>query len=281
LKKLSARVYASTQYPGVNVGFVMMAAGAVAVDAPTLPADARAWRREVTEKAGGPILYLVLTDAHPDRLLSAGLLGAPIVASRAAYERAARLADGPWRSAAERWSHTHPDSAKALAQARPALPEILLISSLTLSRGDDRLTVECVDGAAPGSVWLDLREEGVLFAGDTFVTGQHPRMEATADSKAWLGTLKRLRRRAYEDTTIVPGRGSPCKPEATRQLSDYIAIVRRRARSLRRTGRAGLAEAVAELIKFYAASADRRELEEQQARANLEQAIRQLTEEAS
>jgi glyoxylase-like metal-dependent hydrolase (beta-lactamase superfamily II) len=277
VKQLCSGVYASTEYPGVTVGFVALPGGAVAIDAPTLPAHARAWRREVTDTAGGPILYLVLTDAHPDRLLSAGEMGAPIVASRKAYEEACRLAEGPWRTAAEHWAHLHPDAAKGLARHSLALPQVLALSSITLRRADEAITVESVAGATPGSVWVHLRNRRILFAGDTVVAEGHPRMENTTDSKAWLNTLKTLRRRAFAKTTIVPGRGAPCTQAATSLLSEYIALVRRRARSIRRAGRSGIGDAVAELVELCPADGDGAEFVEQLARANLERVLREVS----
>ena len=171
MKKLRTGVYASTDYPGVNVGFIAVPGGAVAIDAPTLPSDAQAWRRRVMEAAGGPVLYLVLTDAHPDRLLSAGAMGAPIVASRAAYERASSLAEGSWRTAAERWARAHPRAAKALAKPSLALPEIMLDSRLTLHREDEAVTIESVAGAAPDSVWIHLPDRNAEP-----LTGQQPKL---------------------------------------------------------------------------------------------------------
>ena len=63
-----------------------------------------------------------------------------------------------------------------------------------LHRDDQVLSIKTVAGAAPGSVWVFLPERDVLFAGDTVVVGTHPPMEATPDTKAWLDTLKGLRR---------------------------------------------------------------------------------------
>ena len=74
MKEIAPNVYASTEYPGVNVGLIVMPKGAIAVDAPILPQDARAWRQQIAETARVPLLYVVLTDGHPDRLLSAGIL---------------------------------------------------------------------------------------------------------------------------------------------------------------------------------------------------------------
>ncbi len=280
MNKLASGAYASTEYPGVNVGFVVVPGGAVAIDAPTLPADAKAWRRRITETAGGPILYVVVTDGHPDRLLSVGLMKAPVVGSLAAYERAAKLTEGSWRAAAERWIRRFPQAAKALNEPAIALPEIILVSRLMLHRGDQVLSIETVPGAAPGSVWVHLPERNVLFAGDTVVIGTHPPMEATPDTKAWLDTLKGLRRPAHSKTTIVPGRGPISQQAATRPLSDYVALLRRRARSLRGDAQTGMAAAVADLMDAFPVGHNDHDAHEKQVRANLERACR-VAEQAS
>lgn len=253
MKKIASNIYVSTEMPGVNVGFIALPAGAIAIDAPALPQDAHMWREQILKIAGGSILYMVLTDAHPDRLLSAGMLGAPIVAARAAYDRALAYTDGFWRSIVDGWARRYPEAAEDLAEVSVVLPEIMLTDRLTLHKGGADVTIEKVAGGAPGSVWVYLQEQDVLFAGDTVVVETHPFMEATPDTKAWLETLSLLRRARYLDTTIVPGHGPVCKQEDTRSLSEYLAMVRRRMRSLQRTGRvrADRGSVVTELLPFF------------------------------
>lgn len=253
MKKIASNIYISTEMPGVNVGFIALPAGAVAIDAPTLPHDARVWREQIVETAGGPILYVVLTDAHPDRLLSAGVLEAPVIAARAAYDRASTYTDGFWRSIVDGWSRRYPEAAEDLAEVSIKLPEIMLTDRLTLHKGGADVTIEKVVGGAPGSVWVHLLEQDVLFVGDTVVVENHPFMEAAPDTKGWLETLQVLRRKRYSDTTIVPGRGPLCKQEDTRPLSEYLALVRRRIRSLQKAGRvrADRGTVVAELQSYF------------------------------
>ncbi|NLF01366.1 MAG: hypothetical protein GX601_10360, partial [Anaerolineales bacterium] len=174
MHRVAPNGYASLDYPGANVGLIVLPGGAIAVDAPALPADAWAWRQQAMDTAGGPILYVVLTDAHPDRLLCAGLLGAPIVTTREAYEQAAGYTDGYWRSVVDGWSRRYPAAARELADTRVALPEIMFSSRITLSKGGSDVTVEQVNGAAPGSAWVYLSDSNVLFAGDTVTTQTHP-----------------------------------------------------------------------------------------------------------
>lgn len=278
MKKIAPNIYVSTQYPGVNVGFVVLPEGAIAVDAPTLPQDALAWRKQIEKKAGGPILYVVLTDAHPDRMLSVGLLGAPVVAARAAYERAAAYTEGFRRGVVEGWARRYPAAADDLAQVSLALPEVMFTESLTLRKGGEDVTIQCVDGCSPGSSWIYFQERDVLFAGDTVVVDTHPFMEATLDTKAWLNTLKSLRRTRYSKTAIVPGRGAICDQSATHPLSEYIALARRRARSLQSGGQARVDKAatVAELVACFPVAGDEHDLVQRRVKAGLDRLCERL-----
>lgn len=273
MKKIAPDIYASTRYPGVNVGFVVLPEGAIAIDAPTLPRDARNWRERIEEIARGPILYVLLTDAHPDRLLSAALLEAPIVATRAAYDRAVDYTDGSWRGVVEGWVRRYPEAADGLSDVHHALPEILFTDSLTLHKGGEDVVIERVAGGAPGSAWVYFDEKDVLFTGDTVVVDVHPFIEAAVDTKAWLNTLKSLRRARYAETTIVPGRGPLCDQSSSRPLSEYIALARRRARSLQTAGRARVdkAAAVAELLSLLPVLDDELDIVQRRIKAGLDQ----------
>lgn len=278
MKEITSNIYASTEYPGVNVGFIVVPEGAIAVDAPTLPQDARAWRQRVEQVAGGPILYVVLTDTHPDRLLSAGLLGAPIVAARAAYERASVYTDGFWRGVIDGWVRRHPEAASDLAGARVVLPEIMFTSRVTLRKGGRDVTVESVVGAASGSARLYLREEGVIFLGDTLVAETHPFLAAAPDTRAWLNTLRSLRRPRNSKIIIVPGRGPLCDCSAAGPLGEYITLARRRVRSLHIAGRPRVdtASLVAELISLYPVPDDGRDYVHRRVRAGLDRLYEEL-----
>jgi glyoxylase-like metal-dependent hydrolase (beta-lactamase superfamily II) len=279
MKKIAPDIYVSTEYPGVNVGFIAVpAGGAIAVDAPTLPQNARAWREQVVETAGGPILYVVLTDGHPDRLLSAASLHAPIVAARAVYSRASAYTDGFWRGVIENWTRRYPQAADDFP-GTSALPEVMFTDRLTLHKGGLDVTVERVAGGCPGSAWVYLPERDVLFAGDTLVVDTHPFLEAAPDTKAWLDTLKSLRRARYARTVIVPGRGPLCDQSATQPLSEYLALARRRARSLQRAERARVDKAavVAELLSFFPVPDEEHDLVQRRVKAGMDHLIEELS----
>lgn len=279
MKQIAPNVYVSTEYHYVNVGCVVGPKGVVSIDAPTLPKDALDWRRQILELEAGPIVYTALTDTHPHRLLCAGLLEAPIVTSRPAYELAAEYSRGFWRNTVRRLRRHHPDQETALKSVEPVLPEILFSQTLTLYKGGANVTIERVEGAAPGSAWVDLRDEGVLFAGDTVVVGRPPVIDETPNTKAWLDTLSALRRSRFADVKFVPGRGVVTDQNATEPLSEYIRVVRRRVRSLHRAGRPrdDVTEFTDELLSLFSLSDAERNRFRRRVRNGLKRVYDELT----
>lgn len=279
MKQIAPNVYVSTEYHYVNVGCVVGPKGVVSIDAPTLPKDALDWRRQILELEAGPIVYTALTDTHPHRLLCAGLLEAPVVTSRPAYELAAEYSRGFWRNTVRRLRRHHPDQETALKSVEPVLPEILFSQTLTLYKGGANVTIERVEGAAPGSAWVDLRDEGVLFAGDTVVVGRPPVIDETPNTKAWLDTLSALRRSRFADVKFVPGRGVVTDQNATEPLSEYIRVVRRRVRSLHRAGRPrdDVTEFTDELLSLFSLSDAERNRFRRRVRNGLKRVYDELT----
>lgn len=281
MKEIASNVYVSTAYPGVNVGLIVMPEGAIAVDAPTLPRDARDWREKILQTKV-PLLYVVLTDGHPDRLLSAGILAGseetPLVATRAAFDRAAAYTDGFWRGVVEGWVRRFPEIADDVTGMRGALPEILFTRDLTLHSGETSVTVHSVSGAAPGSAWIRLPEQNVLFAGDTLVVGSPPIMVATPDTKAWLNVLSSLRRPSFSETIIVPGRGPLGDQSATQPLSEYIALARRRVRSLdaSKHPRPDMTAVVEEMVSFFSVPEAKHDLAHRRIKVGLDRLYEEL-----
>ncbi len=237
IQEITPNVYVSTVYPGINVGFVLTDGGPVAVDAPLLPADAQVWRERVREIAGRPIRYTILTDHRPERVLGAGLLGAPVIAGRGTFDYFRTVGEEYGQAAIEEWSGQHPDAASGLEKLKPPVPEITLSGRLTL-HSSPHIIVDVIAGAGPGSLWVRLPQARVLFAGDTVVVGTHPFLGDAPDTRAWLSTLVDLRRSYFPINVIVPGRGPVSAKAETRPLSEYMQLVRRRIRSFHVSGRA-------------------------------------------
>ncbi|MGD1992294.1 MAG: hypothetical protein PVI59_03790 [Anaerolineae bacterium] len=252
IQNVAPNMYVSTFYPGINVSFVLTDAGPVAVDAPLLPEDAEAWRRQIIHVAGKPIRNVILTDHRLERALSAGRLNAPIVAGRRTFELLQELGDDARSDTLEIWAKDHPQAAIELEDQKIVLPEVT-VDGRVLLHGRPEIVVESVNGAAPGSVWARLVEERVLIAGDTVVGDVHPVLDAASDTRAWLRTLAKVRRAYFTGDTIIPGRGSVCSKADTRAVSEYIQRARRRIRSIHASerDRSDIASLIMEFLALF------------------------------
>jgi glyoxylase-like metal-dependent hydrolase (beta-lactamase superfamily II) len=214
-----------------------------------------------------------LTDAHPDRLLGAGLLGAPLVASRQAYDNAATYTDGFWRSVVDRWARRHPDAADELDASNVVMPQVLFSDTITLRKGGEDVVLTKIEGAAPGSIWMCIAEQSVLFAGDTVVSGFHPTVASSPDTGAWLETLRTLRRPRFSEVKIVPGKGLLCDGRETQALSDYLVLARRRIRSLHAASRPSrdISTLISELLSAFPVPPGERDWVQRCIKADLDQ----------
>lgn len=277
-KRIAPNVYVSTDYAYVNVGCVVGPDGVVAIDAPTLPEDALAWRREIKMITDRPIVYTALTDVHPHRLLCAALLEAPIVATQEAYEQAADYTRGFWRNVVRRLARLHPEQSEALKTVEPDLPRLLFSQKLTLHKAGTPVTLEHTAGAAPGSSQVRPEEARVLFLGDTLVVDVPPVMDECPDTRAWLDTLSQLRRPYLSDVTFIPGRGPVSDQSATEPASEYVRLARRRVRSLHRADspREDVADLVDEVLSVFPLPEEARARYRRRARNGLKQVYDEL-----
>ena len=275
MEEIIPGVYVATFYPDINVGFVCVDGGAIAIDAPALPSDARVWRETILKTAGGPVRYTILTDYRLDRALSAGLLGGPIVAGRATLLRLKGLKENE-AEAIHQWMRHHGRKEDLEGHHLP-VPEIGVEGRLTI-HGSPEVVIESVPGATPGSVWVRLPQGRALFTGDTLVVGTHPLLDEAPDTGAWLQTLTRLRRPHFPAEAIVPGRGPVCEKEATRPLSEYIQQARRRVRSLHTAGRnkSAVLSLVDEFLPLFPVGKDQEGKVRERIRAGLERIFEEL-----
>lgn len=277
IQNVAPNVYVSTFYPGINVSFILTDAGPVAIDAPLLPADAEAWRREIIDVAGGPIRNVILTDHRLERTLGAGRLKAPVVSGRRTFELLKTSSEEARAESLEIWAQDHPQAAIELEEQEIVAPEVTVAGQVLL-HGAPQIVVESVDGAASGSVWVRLIEERVLIAGDTVVCNVHPLLDQAPDTRAWLRTLVKVRRAYFTGDIIIPGRGSICTKTDTRALSEYIQRARRRIRSIHGSerDRSDIASLIMEFLALFPTDDVNRERIERRIQLGLEHVYEEL-----
>ena len=264
MKQIAPHVYAEHGYRGVTVGCIVTPTGVICIDSPTSPADARAWRAQIAKLTPRPVRFVVLTDAHHDRVSGLPYLGGAVVAHEAAWEKMKEYEDTSRPSADA--SSGHPD----VADGQLVLPEITFTNRLVLFKSDP-VVIQHVGGATPGSVWVHLPQQGVLFMGDLMALRAHP-VTAEGDIATWLELINRVRAKSFVAKTIVPGRGGPCTKAALEPMVDYLRTMRKRVKSLIRSRRprADTALLVPEFLARYHVSESERENAQQRIKAGLD-----------
>jgi cyclase len=129
-------------------------------------------------------------------------------------------------------------------------PHVTFEEQIRLFAGDVEITLI---GAAPGTVWIWLPEQQVLFAGDTVVVGTHPPL-SLVNLHCWIEALELLRNDPlYKGAQIVPGRGPLTDVSATEPLIAYLRLACAETERVVQAGghKADLNEIAAELVPFF------------------------------
>src|SRR5512135_49838 len=281
MDKLTPQVFVESGYRGCTVGAIMTPIGVVCVDTPLLPADARHWRERLAGLFNQPIVYTIYTDGHRDRVFGQQWLGGMVVAHEATWEKLRSYGDAMRQQVIEFLTHHGaPEASEELSRhLQLGLPQLTLSNggTLTLHIGKPRIVVRPVGGATPGSLWVELPDQGVVFAGDLVTQSTHPFM-SEATTAIWLERLTELRSADYFATKIVPGRGGGYKRADTQAVIDYLTEMRRRVRQLmtERRGKFDAAELLPEFLDWFPIPNDEYERVQRRIRTGLEKVTEEL-----
>ncbi len=265
MQELAPGIFVETGFRRVNVGAILTADGFVLVDTPPYPDDAHYWREQLAAISDKPILAIVNTDCHRDRILGNCWFDAHVVVAH--DETIAQLQNLP--------STFLDSSIEALAVSglerggfsgtHLRLPTIGFSRRMQLRYGRMQIPLLAMPGPTAGSLWVHLPEQRTLFAGDSIIVDQHPYVSSSF-TKSWLDGLTELRRTRFNADVIMPGRGPLVDKRATEPISNYLRLARRRVHSLYRAGRprADTSTLVPELLELFAY--DKEDLEEVQRR---------------
>jgi glyoxylase-like metal-dependent hydrolase (beta-lactamase superfamily II) len=205
----------------VNSYLVEGADGVVAVDAPLLLSDGRAFRARL-EALKKPLLGLLVTHPHPDHYntitqLIAGV-DIPVIAHHD-VDREIRLKDDAKR---EQWSPTFGDEWPVSA----TFPNRTVADEETVELGDLRFTAW---DFGPGesvseTVWL-LGDGDAAFIGDLAFSGTHAYL-ADGRTGDWLGAIDRAEEALAGVRILYVGHGSACTPAVLVEQRRYLLMAR-------------------------------------------------------
>jgi cyclase len=234
LKELAKGVFVKTGYASGNVGLILTGQGALLVDTPMLPRDAREWQYGMPQLGVASIYGIVNTDYHPEHFLGNALfMPTRILGHELAVKQIVKYKSATPEQFGAFFREEYPGLASEVGHTEVYIPEICVSDCVTLYMGDRRIEVLYLPGHTPGSLGVYLPEEHILFAGEDIVSNEHPVM-AQANSLAWLDTLTLIQGMDVEH--IVPANGEVCGKEVLGPLTEYITEMRRRVTDLFHSG---------------------------------------------
>jgi glyoxylase-like metal-dependent hydrolase (beta-lactamase superfamily II) len=205
----------------VNSYLVEGAEGVVAIDAPLLRSDGRAFRARL-EALRKPLLGVLVTHPHPDHYNMIGeLLGGeevPVIAHRD-VDREIRANDDAKRA---QWGPTFGDEWPASA----TFPNRTVGDEESAELGDLRFTAWDFGPCESESetVWL-LGDGDTAFAGDIAFNGTHVYL-ADGHTDAWLKAIDRAEEALAGVRTLYVGHGAPTGPAVLADQRRYLLMAR-------------------------------------------------------
>ena len=205
----------------VNSYLVEGAQGVVAVDAPLLLSDGRAFRARL-EALRKPLLGVLVTHPHPDHYNTIGelLLGEQVpVIAHADVDSEIRAKDDAKRA---QWGPTFGDEWPASA----TFPNRTVADEESVELGDLRFTAWDFGPCESESetVWL-LDGGETAFVGDLAFNGTHSYL-ADGHTDAWLRAMDRADEALAGVRTLYVGHGAPATPAVLADQRRYLLMAR-------------------------------------------------------
>ncbi len=189
-------VFTSELYAQVTAGVIITSAGAVVIDAMPFPVETRQIAHFIEERYGVPVRYVINTHYHADHTYGTYLFkDARVISHRLCRE----LLDGRGREALEKARRT----SREIAPVELRLPDVTFDEGrMNLHLGTTTLQMWLTPGHSPDSIVCLLKDERILFAGDTLMPIP---FFADGDWESYVSTLEALSSQAFE--CIVQGHG--------------------------------------------------------------------------
>ncbi len=219
-------IFVETGFDGVNVAAIVTREGIVCIDAPSYPRDARDWVIQLERVHAQPIRLLILTDCHGDRILNTRWFHAPILAQRSVAEQLNSYEKRYPQYLLDSLYRRNPTRSRELPHSPVQRPSLSFTNELSLLIPPYSINLSHRPGPTAANTWITIPEEGILFVGDSVVSGTMPIL-AEMRWHDWMDSLNQLEstRDAYK--VVVPGRGDIANVNAYRDMIAYLQTIER------------------------------------------------------
>ncbi|HEX3051670.1 MAG TPA: MBL fold metallo-hydrolase [Aggregatilineaceae bacterium] len=252
MQEVSSGVFIATEFRRVTVGAILTDEGFVLIDTPPYPDDALRWRERLFQLSDKPILAIVNTDCHRDRVLGNYWFDAKVVIAQDDTIAQMRNLPSAFLDSAIESLIADTGERGNFAGVQLQVPSVGFSRRMQIRYGGRSIPLLAMPGPTTGNLWVHLPEERIVFVGDSVLTDQTPYISSPC-TKNWLDNLTVLRRDRFPADTLVPGRGVITDKSATDLISNYLRVARRRVLSVYRAGRprADTATIVPELLELF------------------------------
>jgi cyclase len=153
-------VFTSELYVKVMAGAILTSQGVVVIDTLLFPQETSELLDLVRRKSKSEVLYVINTHSHSDHVYGNYLFeGVEVIAHELCRQALQRRG--------EEELHEAKEQIPELAEVQLRLPSITFTKELTLRLGNKTLRLMHTPGNTPDSIVVYVREDKVLFAGDT------------------------------------------------------------------------------------------------------------------
>lgn len=153
-------VFTSELYVKVAAGAILTSQGVVVIDTLLFPQETSEILDLVWRKSKSGVLYVINTQSHSDHVYGTYLFnGAEVIAHELCRQALQKYGEEELNEAKEQIPE--------LAEVQLRLPSITFNEELTLRLGNKTLRLIHTPGTTPDSIVVYVKEDKVLFAGDT------------------------------------------------------------------------------------------------------------------
>jgi glyoxylase-like metal-dependent hydrolase (beta-lactamase superfamily II) len=250
MKELGEGIVVETGFDGVNVGAVRTSEGIICIDAPSYPRETREWIFRLENHFSSPVLLLILTDFHGDRILNTRWFNAPVITHSLVAERINSYRRRYPQNLIDSLRRRNPIAARELMHSPVHRPSMSFTKSLFLGFPPYTIELSHNPGPTPANTWVTIREENILFTGDSLVSGTIPNL-SDFQWRSWMSSLKLLASDLSSYRYLVPGRGELTDRSLVETMIDYLASIEESVLSFSKSGLSSLdlSDSVEDLIR--------------------------------
>jgi cyclase len=207
VQRLTNKVCAETNYLAPNVGYIKTSEGAVLIDSPFLPKDARDWREKIISTEGTDIACVINTDHHFDHIMGNCFLTKNTIAHKLAVKGFHYYfnKENLFKDIKIYFPEKLNDPSSGFDQVEIIPPRIVFNDELTLYYGDTEINLKYVGGHSLATILIYVPSEKILFAGDNIENNRHPAMRGCKFDQ-WVKVLQDVEKMDID--VVVPGHGA-------------------------------------------------------------------------